>query len=78
MSQSELYMKKNGNTVTCFNRGDELKELTSSGTATFVCPKGCYKDGGSAYGSDPFSMDSRVCTAAIVAGKIKDGGGQVA
>lgn len=74
---SFLDNESNGALITCFRRGDELKDLTEKGSVTVTCPRNCNTYGGSADGSDPFTIQSKVCSAAITAGKITDAGGEV-
>ena len=70
--------KEHPNWINCFKRGDALDDLETKGSQTVYCSKSCNRYGGSSYGDGKlFSIDSKVCASAIVAGKITDKGGEV-
>lgn len=62
--------------LTCASRADEFPGdvgMTLNGT----CPSNCITEGSSVWGSDVYTDDSSICTAAIHAGVITDAGGAV-
>lgn len=63
-----------GVAVTCFDRAQDLS--TDNGAVLNVaCPSGCATGGGSIWGTDVYTSDSSICTAAVHAGVITDAGG---
>lgn len=68
---------KNGNTAdptkaACW---DTLGKFPGKKNLTVTCPAGC--NGGTVYGSGPYTGDSAICVAAVHSGKITKEGGDV-
>jgi len=59
--------------VDCSHRGNVVGG--KAGSLLIVCPAGCAERSYSVWGSNPYTLDSNVCAAAVHAGIIPSGGG---